>query len=131
MGSITPGDDQGESLAKTAHLRSVHPTTASRRRHRFPRATAVPHDAKLKLHRHDRKGRDFETVLPQVGGASAGRALADGVTPDKHRIGDGGRPVAAFARRVGIPFHAVLAPGKLAPQASHLHTNTSTFTTAG
>ena len=32
-----------------------------------------------------------------------------------------GRPIAAFARRAGIPFHAVPSPGKLAPEAPHLH----------
>ena len=42
---------------------------------------------------------------------------------DNHLIGDGGRPIAAFARRAGIPFHAVLAPGKPAPEAPHLHIN--------
>jgi hypothetical protein len=40
-----------------------------------------------------------------------------------HLIGDGGRPIAAFARRAGISFHAVLAPGKPAPEAPHLHIN--------
>jgi hypothetical protein len=45
------------------------------------------------------------------------------VTQDNHLIGDGGRPIGAFARRAGIPFHPVLAPGKPAPQAPHLHIN--------
>ena len=71
----------------------------------------------------DRKGATFDAVLPQVDGASIGRALAGVVTQDNHLIGDGGRPIAAFARRAGIPFHAVLAPGKPAPQAPHLHIN--------
>jgi hypothetical protein len=39
-------------------------------------------------------------------------------------IGDGGKAIAAFARRAGIPFHAVLAPGKPTPEAPHLHINT-------
>ena len=71
----------------------------------------------------DRKGATFDAVLPQVDGASIGRALAGVVTQDNHLIGDGGRPIATFARRAGIPFHAVLAPGKPAPQAPHLHIN--------
>ena len=47
--------------------------------------------------------------------------LAGVVTQDNHLIGDAGRPIAAFARRAGIPFHAVPAPGKPALQAPHSH----------
>ena len=50
----------------------------------------------------DRKGATFDAVLSQVDGASIGRALAGVVTQDNHLIGDGGRPIAAFARRAGI-----------------------------
>jgi hypothetical protein len=32
-------------------------------------------------------------------------ALAGVVTPGNHLIGDGGKAIAAFARRAGIPFH--------------------------
>jgi hypothetical protein len=71
----------------------------------------------------DRKGATFEAVLPQVDGASIGAALAGIVTPGNHLIGDGGRPIAAFARRAGIPFHAVPSPGKPAPEGPHLHLN--------
>jgi hypothetical protein len=71
----------------------------------------------------DRKGATFDAVLPQVDWASIGAALAGVVTQDNNLIGDGGRPIAAFARRAGIPFHAVLAPGKPAPEAPHLHIN--------
>ena len=38
-----------------------------------------------------------DAVLPQVDGASMGRALAGVVTQDNHLIGDGGRPIAAAA----------------------------------
>jgi hypothetical protein len=31
--------------------------------------------------------------------------------------------IAAFARRAGIPFHPVPAPGKPTPEAPHLHIN--------
>jgi transposase-like protein len=158
---------EGKSLAKTAALCGVHPTTAFRWRHRFLRAPAVNKPRSLSgiveadetfvlesfkgrwsdlprgprkrggkarhpgpyqdnipvLVARDRKGATFDAVLPQVDGASIGRALAGVVTQDNHLIGDGGRPIAAFARRAGIPFHAVLAPGKPAPEAPHLHIN--------
>jgi hypothetical protein len=71
----------------------------------------------------DRKGATFDAVLPQVDGASIGAALAGVVTQDNHLIGDGGRPIAAFARRAGIPSRPVLAPGKPDPEAAHLHIN--------
>ena len=71
----------------------------------------------------DRKGATFDAVLPQVDGASIGAALAGVVTPGNHLIGDGGKAIAAFARRAGIPFHAVPAPGKPTPEAPHLHIN--------
>ena len=63
----------------------------------------------------DRKGATFDAVLPQVDGASVGAALAGVVTPGNHLIGDGGKAIAAFARRAGIAFHAVPAPGKPTP----------------
>ena len=71
----------------------------------------------------DRKGATFDAVLPQIDGASIGAALAGIVTPGNHLVGDGGRPIAAFARRAGIPFHAVPSPGKPTPEAPHLHIN--------
>jgi hypothetical protein len=45
------------------------------------------------------------------------------VTPANHLVGDGGKPLAAFASRAGIPFHAVPSPGKPAPETPHLHIN--------
>ena len=52
-----------------------------------------------------------------------GTALAGVVTPSNHLIGDGGRAIAAFARKAGIPFHAVPSPGKPTAEAPHLHIN--------
>jgi len=158
---------EGKSLAKTAKLCGVHPTTAFRWRHRFLRAPAsdkprslrgiveadetfvlesfkgrwsdLPRKARKRggtarhaglyqdnipiLVARDRKGTTFDAVLPQVDGASVGAALAGVVTPGNHLIGDGGKAIAAFARRAGIPFHAVPAPGKPTPEAPHLHIN--------
>ena len=158
---------EGKSLAKTAALCGVHPTTAFRWRHRFLRAPASDKPRALRgiveadetfilesfkgrwsdlprkprqrggtarhsglyqdnipvLVARDRKGATFDAVLPQVDGASVGAALAGVVTPGNHLVGDGGKAIAAFARKAGIPFHAVPAPGKPTPEAPHLHIN--------
>jgi Homeodomain-like domain len=140
---------EGKSLAKTAELCGVHPTTAFRWRHRFLRAPADDKPRTLSgiveadgdLHprilqgpvirsaakgakarwkgpaiqafiritfpsssRATGKGATFDAVLPQVDGVSVRTALA-GVVTVNHRIGDGGRAIAAFARKAGIPFH--------------------------
>ncbi|MBV8071878.1 MAG: IS1595 family transposase [Acidobacteriaceae bacterium] len=71
----------------------------------------------------DRKGSTFDAVLPQVTSAAIGAALAGIVTPVNHLVGDGGLPICGFARRAGIPFHAVPSPGKPSPEAPHLHIN--------
>ncbi len=158
---------EGASLAKTAQLCGVHPTTAFRWRHRFLRApaddkprtlsgiveadqtfilesfkgrrSALPRAARKRggkakhpgsyqdqipvLVARDRKGATFDAVLPQDDGASIAAALAGIVTAQNHLVGDGGKPLAAFARRAKIPFHAVPSPGKPTPAAPHLHIN--------
>src|ERR1700674_245665 len=72
----------------------------------------------------DRKGATFDAILPQVDSAAIGAALAGGVTSENHLVCDGGRAIAAFARKAKIPLHAVPAPGKPTPEAPHLHINT-------
>ena len=158
---------EGRSLAKTAELCGVHPTTAFRWRHRFLRAPSVNKPRTLRgiveadetfvlesfkvdgrtfrdrraggaarpgirdlnqdnipvLVARDRNGSTFDAVLPQVTSAAIGAALAGIVTPVNHLVGDGGLPIAGFARRAGIPFHAVPSPGKPSPEAPHLHIN--------
>src|SRR3984893_9458638 len=152
---------EGKSLAKTAQLCGVHPTTAFRWRHRFLRAPSddkprclsgiveadetfilesfkgrwsdLPRKARKRggtarhpgpyqdnipvLVARDRKGATFDAVLPQVDGASIGAALAGVVTPGNHLVGDGGRAIAAFARKAGSPFHAVPSPGQPTAEA--------------
>jgi transposase-like protein len=158
---------EGKSLAKTAELCGVHPTTAFRWRHRFlgapsadkPRRLSgiveadetfilesfkgrwsdLPRKARKRggparhpgLHSdnipvlvaRDRRGATFDAVLPQNDSASIGAALAGVVTGENHLIGDGGKAIAAFARKAQIPFHAVPAPGKPTAEAPHLHIN--------
>ena len=65
----------------------------------------------------------MDAVLPQADGASIAAVLTGIVTPSNHLVGDGGKPLAAFARKAGIPFHSVPSPGKPTPQAPHLHIN--------
>jgi len=69
-------------------------------------------------------------VLLQVDSASVGSALAGVVTAANHLIGDGGKAIAAFARKAGIPFHAVPSPGKPTAEAPHSTSTTPTRTTA-
>jgi len=52
------------------------------------------------------------------------------VTGENHLIGDGGKAIAAFARKAGIPLHAAgiplhaaPAPGKPTAEAPHPHIN--------
>ena len=147
---------EGKSLAKTAELCGVHPTTAFRWRHRFLGAPAADKPKKLSgiveadetfilesfkgrwsdlprkgrkrggparhpgLHSdnipvlvaRDRRGATFDAVLPQDDSASIEAALAGVVTGENHLIGDGGKAIAALARKIKIPFHAVRAPGR-------------------
>ena len=158
---------EGKSLAKTAALCGVHPTTAFRWRHRFVRAPAddkprrlsgiveadvtfilesfkgrwsdLPREARKRggVARHagayqdnipvlvarDRKGATFDAVLPQDDSAAIAAALTGVVTSGNHLVGDGGKPLAAFARKAKIPFHAAPSPGKPTPEAPHLHIN--------
>ena len=166
---------EGKSLAKTAKLCGVHPTTAFRWRHRFLRAPAsdkpralrgiveadetfilesfkgrwsdLPRKARKRggkarhaglyqdnvpvLVARDRKGATFDAVLPQVDSASVGAALAGVVTPGNHLVGDGGKAIAAFARRARIPFHgSCLRPESRPPRRRTCTSTTSTPTTA-
>jgi hypothetical protein len=76
------------------------------------------------------KGATFDAVLPQGDSASVGAALAGVVTPGHHLIGDSGKAIAAFARRAGIPFHAVPAQESRPRRRLTCASTTSTPTTA-
>ena len=161
---------EGKSLAKTAKLCGVHPTTAFRWRHRFLRAPAddkprslsgiveadetfilesfkgrwsdLPRKARKRggtarhpgpyqdnipvLVARDRKGATFDAVLPQDDNASIAAVLTGVVTPANHLVGDGGKPLAAFASRAGIPFHAVPSPESRLPRRRTCTSTTST-----
>jgi hypothetical protein len=71
----------------------------------------------------DRKGATLDAVLPQADSVAIAAVLTGVVTPGNHLVGDGGKPLAAFARKAGIPFHPVPSPGKPAPEAPHLRIN--------
>ena len=165
---------EGKSLAKTAALCGVHPTTAFRWRHRFLRAPAedkprslsgiVEADETLILElfkgrwsdpprkargarrngaargglsgQHSRprrprpQGATFDAVLPQDDSAAIAAALTGVVTSGNHLVGDGGKPLAAFARKAKIPFPAVPSPGKPSSEAPICTSTMSTPATA-
>jgi hypothetical protein len=62
----------------------------------------------------------LDAVLLRADDAAIAAVLTGVVTPGNHLVGDGGKPLAAFARRAGIPFHPVPSPGKPTPDAPHL-----------
>jgi hypothetical protein len=64
----------------------------------------------------DRKGATFDAVLPQVDSASVVAALAGLVTPGNHLIGDGGKAIAAFARKAGNPLPRLASAPKTSPE---------------
>ncbi len=96
----------------------------ARKRGRLARHPGLHQDNIPILVARDRKGATFDAVLPQVDGAAIGAALTGVVTPENHLVCDGGRAIAAFARKAKIPLHAVPAPGKPTPEEPHLHINT-------
>ena len=154
---------EGKSLAKTAKLCGVHPTTAFRWRHRFapaddkPRSLSgiveadetfilesfkgrwsdLPRKARKRggtarhpgpyqdnipvLVARDRKGATFDAVLPQDDNASIAAVLTGVVTPANHLVGDGGKPLAAFASQPAFP--STLCPRRESrlPRAAPAH----------
>jgi transposase len=69
-----------------------------------------------------------QTIVPaclsEVDSASVGAALASVITPGDHLIGDGGKAIAAFACRAGIPFEGPCRSRESRPpRASRAHLN--------
>jgi hypothetical protein len=65
----------------------------------------------------------LDAVLPHADSAAIAAVLTGVVTPGNPLVGDGAKPLAAFARKARIPFHPVPSPGKPTPEAPHLHIN--------
>jgi transposase-like protein len=113
---------EGMSLAKTAKLCGVHPTTAFRWRHRFLRAPSddkprtlsgiVEADETFILESF--KGRWSD--LPRKARKRGGTARHPG--PYQDNI-----PVLVARDRKGATFDAAPSPGKPTPEAPHLHIN--------
>ena len=78
----------------------------------------------------DRKGATFHAGLLAGRHASIAAVLTGVVTLANHLVGHGGKPLAAFARRAGIPFHAAPSPGKPGPEVPHGHTASTPITDA-
>ena len=154
---------EGKSLAKTAQLCGVHPTTAFRWRHRFLRAPSddkprrlsgiveadetfilesfkgrwsdLPRKARKRggTARHPGPYQDNIPVLVARDrkGATLDAVLTGVVTPGNHLVGDGGKPLAAFARKAKIPFHGpCLRRESPPPKPLTCTSTTSTPTTA-
>ena len=71
----------------------------------------------------DRAGATIDAVLPKLDRASITGALGGVVTPANQFCCDGGRAIAAFAKKAGIPHHVLPAPGKPSPDAPGFHIN--------
>ena len=71
----------------------------------------------------DRSGATIDAVLPRLDAASIAAVLGHAVTRPAALCCDGGAAITAFARRAGLRFHVLPAPGKPRPQAPDLHIN--------
>ena len=78
----------------------------------------------------DRRGATFDAVLPQVASASIGAALAGVITPSNHLVCDGGRAIAALARKANPPSRRPRARQAGPPKRPTSTSTTSTPTIA-
>ena len=71
----------------------------------------------------DRSGATVDAVLPRLDAASITKALGHVIARPAELCCDGGPAITAFARRAGLTFHVLPAPGIPKPQAPDLHIN--------
>ena len=71
----------------------------------------------------DRSGATIDAVLPRLNAANIATALGHVIERQAELCCDGGVAIKAFARRAGIVFHVLPAPGGPTPQAPDLHIN--------
>ena len=71
----------------------------------------------------DRAGATIDGVLPRLDAASITAVLGPVIQKSAELCCDGGTAIKAFARRAGIAFHVLPAPGLPRPEAPDLHIN--------
>lgn len=71
----------------------------------------------------DRSGATIDAVLPRLNAANIAAALGHVIERQAELCCDGGVAIKAFARRAGLAFHVLPAPGGPTPQAPDLHIN--------
>lgn len=71
----------------------------------------------------DRDGATIDAVLPRLDAASITTVLGGVITRPAELCCDGGSAITAFARRAGLTFHVLPAPGIPQPGAPALHIN--------
>ena len=71
----------------------------------------------------DRAGATIDGVLPRLDAASIAAVLGPVIGKPVELCCDGGTAIKAFARRAGITFHVLPAPGIPRPEAPGLHIN--------
>lgn len=71
----------------------------------------------------DRDGATIDGVLPRLDAASITALLGPVIRKSADFCCDGGTAIKAFARRAGITFHVLPAPGIPRPEAPDLHIN--------
>jgi transposase-like protein len=71
----------------------------------------------------DRDGATIDGVLPRLDAASITAVLGPVIKKSAELCCDGGTAIKAFARRAGVTFHVLPAPGSPRPEAPDLHIN--------
>lgn len=71
----------------------------------------------------DRAGATIDAVLPRLNAVSIAAALGKVISPAAELCCDGGSAITAFARRAGLGYHVLPAPGGPRPGAPEWHIN--------